>query len=285
MAEKQKDKESISPPDKDQASLASFPGIDGDLSTGLAVHSERDVFFQISKPKTVHWSIAWSDLMMTMFILFMVMYAYQAAHREFKFGEGEEVKTPVSHVDYDGSVARRETVGTPAIDKTMLSEMFDEEGQTIQVESLEDVTDVDLVPDKTIRIVLSSDLLFDTGKADLKPRAVESLREIARKIKLRQADEMINVVGHTDNVPISSERFATNWELSAIRACAVARFLIENERIPTRRFYITGHAYNPPLRPNNNIKNRAVNRRVEIILTKKRPSGQPGIWENIPDEE
>jgi chemotaxis protein MotB len=55
--------------------------------------------------------------------------------------------------------------------------------------------------------------------------------------------------------------------------------LIENEKIPTRRFYITGHAYNQPLRPNNTIKNRAVNRRVEIILTKERPSGQTGSWE------
>jgi flagellar motor protein MotB len=265
--------------DKDNTGLESAAGFDSEFSSGLTVHSERDVFFQIQKPKTVHWSIAWSDLMMTMFILLLVMYAYQAAHREFKFGAGEEIKTPVSDVGDDGVVAQRETLGTPAINKSMLSEMFDEKGQTVRVESLEDVTGIDLVSDRAVRIVLSSDLLFDTGKADLKARAVDSLSEIAKKIKRREPDELINVVGHTDNIPISSDRFATNWELSATRASVVARYLIENENIPTRRFYITGHAYNQPLRPNNNIKNRAVNRRVEIILTKERPSGQTGVWE------
>ena len=265
--------------DKDTTGLESAAGFESEFSSGLTVHGERDIFFQIQKPKTIHWSIAWSDLMMTMFILFLVMYAYQAAHREFKFGAGEEIKTPVSDVGDDGVVAQRETLGTPAINKSMLSEMFDEKGQTVRVESLEDVTGIDLVSDRAVRIVLSSDLLFDTGKADLKARAVDSLSEIAKKIKRREPDELINVVGHTDNIPISSDRFATNWELSATRASVVARYLIENENIPTRRFYITGHAYNQPLRPNNNIKNRAVNRRVEIILTKERPSGQTGIWE------
>jgi chemotaxis protein MotB len=265
--------------DKDKAGLESASGFTSEFSNGLTVHSEQDIFFQIQKPKTVHWSIAWSDLMMTMFILFLVMYAYQAAHREFKFGAGEEIKTPVSDVGDDGVVAQREILGTPAIDKTMLSEMFDEKGQTIKVDSFEDVSEIDLVPDRAVRIILSSDLLFDTGRADLKTRAVASLSEIAKKIRLREPDELINVVGHTDNIPISSDRFATNWELSATRASVVARYLIENENIPTRRFYITGHAYNQPLRPNNNIKNRAVNRRVAIILTKERPSGQTGVWE------
>ena len=104
----------------------------------------------------------------------------------------------------------------------------------------------------------------------MKSQAESSLREVATAI--RKTDDMINVVGHTDDVPIHSEQFATNWELSAIRACTVTRFLIEQMGIPAERFFVSGYSYFQPLRPNADLKSRAENRRVEIILTKKKPA-------------
>jgi chemotaxis protein MotB len=145
--------------------------------------------------------------------------------------------------------------------------------ETFRLESLKALNRVKLTDDQAVRIILPADLLFDTGKADLKPQALDSLREVAAAIS--DTDDMINVVGHTDNMPMHSEQFATNWELSAVRACRVARFLIERMKIPADRFYVSGYSYFQPVKPNDSPEDRRLNRRVEIILTKKRPRVEP----------
>ena len=78
---------------------------------------------------------------------------------------------------------------------------------------------------------------------------------------------MINIVGHTDNIPMHSERYATNWELSVARASRVARFLIEELGMNPNQFVVSGYASHRPLQPNTDTRNRAANRRVEIIAT------------------
>ena len=132
---------------------------------------------------------------------------------------------------------------------------------------------MDLVKDKAVRIILTGDVLFDSGKADLKPEAVESLRKIAGI--LRETPYAINVVGHTDDVPISTEEFPSNWELSTMRACVTARFLMDEVAIPPSQVYVSGHAEYQPVRYDTDPESRAANRRVEIIITKERPYGTP----------
>ena len=101
----------------------------------------------------------------------------------------------------------------------------------LKAEDLENIASIDLVKDKTIRIVLTGDVFFDTGKADLKTESLEALKKVAGI--LRDTPHMIGIVGHTDDVPIHTQRFPTNWELSTTRACVTARFLIE-EIYPVR---------------------------------------------------
>lgn len=233
----------------------SHHGFSDERQNGLSVHAAQDIFFHIRKPEKVHWSIAWSDLMMTMFILFLVLYIYHSAKRDFIFGEGEAI-APTPEI-------------TETVPDTIEKQNQDRTGETIKITSHTAVSEVDLVKDQAVRIVLPADLLFDVGRADLKAEAVNSLIDVAELIK--KTPYMVNVVGHTDNVPIHSEKFTTNWELSAIRACVVARFLIEEMKIPTYRFYVTGHSYNQPLKANDSVKHRTENRRVEIIITKEIP--------------
>ena len=230
-------------------------GFSDELPKGLSVHAAQDIFFHIRKPEKVHWSIAWSDLMMTMFILFLVLYIYHSAKRDFIFGEGKAI-APAPEI-------------TETVPDAIETQNQDRVEDTVEITSRTAVSDVDLVPDKAVRIILPADLLFDIGKADLKSKAIKSLIDVAELIK--KTPYMVNVVGHTDNIPIHSEKFTTNWELSSIRACVVARFLIEEMKIPTYRFYVTGHSYNQPLKPNDSVKHRAENRRVEIIITKEIP--------------
>ena len=263
------------PPKESSSAVPELPeGGSGHLDLG----DKEDILFGNRMPKTMHWSIPWSDLMMTMFIMFAVMYIYHSSPRDVLSTKGKD-----STIGARMEPGTDSTIGKP-VDfagslKESISNIYEMSKETVRANDLEDFASVALVPDKAVRIILTGDLLFDTGKADLKPEAKRSLERIAGIV--RRAPYLVNVVGHTDNVPIHSERFPTNWELSAIRACEVARFLIEEMGIPGKRFYISGHAYHQPVFPENSPRKRAANRRVEIIITKERPYGRPGIGENV----
>lgn len=119
-------------------------------------------------------------------------------------------------------------------------------------------------------------LLFASGSAELTPRA----REIIKKVGAALADlpNYIRVEGHTDNLPINTSQFPSNWELSVLRASNVVHVLQEEAGIPAQRLSIIGYGEYRPLVPNENAQNRAMNRRVDIVILKKKydyfePSG------------
>ena len=138
---------------------------------------------------------------------------------------------------------------------------------------------LDLVPDKTMRIILTGDLLFSLGSSDLSPPAKNSLYTLASVLK--NTPYMINVVGHTDNIPMASGRFQSNWELSVARASGVARFLIDEIDMDPAQFVVSGYASYRPVVPNTSADNRAKNRRVEIIISKRLPKPQPATPLNL----
>lgn len=328
-----------------------------------SVFSVDDTTFFSSMPRPSHWSVSWSDLMMTMFILFVAMYAYQAANREFLVNEeptvvggdttealeitdeqratlpispigpglplttaGEVRKVvPVLPEDVETATeprsdaariaqekirkeaeaelariraereaqkkSRAEAEKTappageaqpnpatpPAEDK--MQEMYTLSQKNLENYDMEKFAAIDLVPDKTVRIVLTGDLFFETGTADLSEQARESLKKITEVI--RKTPYIINIVGHTDNIPMRSEKYSTNWELSVARASRVARFLIEEMGMNPNQFVVSGYASYRPLQPNTDTRGRAANRRVEIIISKKLPPAAPATPENL----
>jgi len=215
--------------------------------------------------RPTHWSVVWSDLMMTMFILFSVLYVYQLSQREFLQPESIGGVEPASVLGQAPEGDLSTTAGP-------LAQVYDIGRRVITETDLGDFADISLAPDKTVRIVLTGDVLFDSDDAELKPAARSKLRKIAELLRLNPY--VINVVGHTDNVPVHSPRFPSNWELSVLRATAVTRFLIHEGGVPAERFYVTGHGYFQPVAPNDSIANRAKNRRVEIIVTRDMPGAR-----------
>jgi chemotaxis protein MotB len=145
--------------------------------------------------------------------------------------------------------------------------------------NLEKFASIDLVPDNTMRIILTGDLLFATGLTELSGEAVQSLRKLTSIMK--NTPYMINVVGHTDDVPIHAGRFSSNWELSVARASAVARFLINDMGMDPGQFVVSGYSSYRPLLPNTSTDNRAKNRRVEIIISKHLPNPVPATPNNL----
>lgn len=265
------------PLEKKAAGIEALPADFTGAYDCFSMNSEQGAFFPVSKPRRVHWSVAWSDIMMTMFILFAVLYIYQAANRDFRYGEIGKTQSETTGDNKPKSIPGKNKQTPDAHSEFKLEMMTSVEHpmEKVRLETLKDMDQIKLMEDKAVRIILPADLLFDTGRAELKSQAEKSLFEVAAVI--RETDDAINVVGHTDDVPIHSELFATNWELSAIRACTVTRFLIEKMNIPAERFYVSGYSFFQPIKPNTDLKNRAENRRVEIILSKKKPNGiEPG---------
>lgn len=113
-------------------------------------------------------------------------------------------------------------------------------------------------------IELSDNILFDSGDDELKPEGRDALTQIAHVLQTIQ-DRQFQVAGHTDNIPIRSRRFASNWDLSAARAVNVARFLIE-QGMSADRISAAGYADTQPVASNADSEGRAQNRRIEIVL-------------------
>lgn len=140
-----------------------------------------------------------------------------------------------------------------------LEEFFQESGKEGEIHI--DETDEGLV------LNISSRVFFFSGGAELRSDGIAALDAVAEIIKT--TDMPFRIAGHTDNIPIQNERFASNWELSAARASRVLRYFIEKWVIPATRLSAVGFGEHRPLVPNTTKENRAKNRRVAIIVLRK----------------
>ncbi len=117
------------------------------------------------------------------------------------------------------------------------------------------------------RLTVENAVLFEFGSANLTPGASADLRSVCDAIRNLPFD--IRVEGHTDDVPIHTARYPSNWELSMARAIRVVKFFIAEGRIAPRRLCAAGYADSRPVMPNDTPEGRARNRRVEIFLIAK----------------
>lgn len=116
-------------------------------------------------------------------------------------------------------------------------------------------------------IILRAHDLFRSGNADLSPQDFVQLDIITALVRLYS--QPVTIEAHTDDRPIRTEAFPSNWELSAARAAAVARYLELAGSVEPGRLSPTGYASHKPLVPNDSPENRRTNRRVDIILARK----------------
>lgn len=111
-------------------------------------------------------------------------------------------------------------------------------------------------------------LLFSSGSDELTPQARNVIRQVGEA--LVTLPNYIRVEGHTDNLPINTARFPSNWELSVLRASNVVHVLHEEAGVPADRLSIIGYGEYRPLVPNEDSGSRAMNRRVDIVILKQK---------------
>lgn len=116
-----------------------------------------------------------------------------------------------------------------------------------------------------VQLTMKGALLFDSGSAQLKPESLEVLDKVAVILE-RYAQGEVEIAGHTDNIPISSSRFADNEELSSARALSVFYYLIENSSLNPVELKHSGMGQRLPIADNSTEEGRSRNRRVEIRI-------------------
>ncbi len=115
-----------------------------------------------------------------------------------------------------------------------------------------------------ILIHVDSKVLFQAGAADVNPEATAVLHKIGEVLRTNKAE--VRIEGHTDNVPIHTARYPSNWELSTARAVKALRYFVEEEKMDPLRFSAVGYGDTRPIASNDTPEGRSTNRRVTLIL-------------------
>lgn len=113
-------------------------------------------------------------------------------------------------------------------------------------------------------VSLGSDVLFGAGSARLSKEGIQAMKEVTTQLA-SFPEKRFQVEGHTDNQPISTQVFPSNWELASARALTVVKTMIDSG-MPAERVSAASYAETHPVQPNDSIEGRAANRRVEIVI-------------------
>lgn len=194
------------------------------------------------------WMLPYSTFMIILVILFLVFYSFSYRNSI----EYEAALTDLASLKHDpqAQTARKEVAFAKNL-KKMIAEAGISSSAVLAISA------------QHIKLQLNTPVMFDSGSAELKTDIVPFLEKLRRE--LGGIDNLVIVEGHTDNVPIHSGRFNSNWELSTARAFGVMHFFI-NKGIPPSRLVAHGFGEFRPVSSNDTEDGKAKNRRIEITI-------------------
>lgn len=212
------------------------------------------------------WLVSYADFITLLFAFFTMMYAVSTV-------DAERLRTMakgLTMVFAEPRPQRVQDVGVTARDvqRTMssppsLARIRDVLTERLHAQFAQERIELTMER-RGLVVSIREDSSFATGSADLSTEARGIFREIARS--LAQIDNPLRIEGHTDNVPIKTSRFVSNWDLSARRATTVVEFLADEGGISPSRLSAAGYAHFRPRVPNDTEANRARNRRVDLVV-------------------
>ena len=201
------------------------------------------------------WLISYAD-MVTLVLCFFIIIVAMSEINPVKFGQvAQSIAGAMGEID-------------EAEIQISLPELHQKITKVVADKGLEDKVDVKMT-NRGVALNLRGGVLFKLGKATLRQTAKPILSEIAEEIK--KIPYNIAIEGHTDNIPISSPIFPSNWELSASRASSVVKFFID-KGVPAERLRVVGYADTRPEVPHNAedgspiLENQVKNRRVVVLF-------------------
>jgi chemotaxis protein MotB len=262
------------------------------------------------------WLVSYADFITLLFGFFVVLYAFAKADQKKQaqvsqsidsafrsLGLFSEAARRPSHPSADGpsaagkdqpalpiNIVMSENVLAPAEVQDDLERIRRELTQTLSNQVATHTVSIQMGRDGLV-ISLREAGFFASGSATPKPETLPTLRQVAASLGRTPYD--LRIEGHTDNIPIHTTEFDSNWELSTTRATRIGRLLLDQRLIPPDRLSAAGYAEFHPVAGNDTPEGRAQNRRVDLVVLPRNKisfaapaSSQPtGAWRKITDEQ
>ncbi len=224
------------------------------------------------------WLVPYADILTLLLALFIVLFASSSVDQEKLermsqvFGQifdgGAGVLDNPSIPDHPDAISGEITEQTVKYlrDQEELQQIQGRIDEFIAINELEEQFETSRTEEGGVLIRIRDSVLFDPGKADVKPEYAAIAQELSKILQLDTPRSII-VTGHTDNVPHYSAEFKSNWELSVMRAVNFLKNVIDsNPELDSEQFSIRGFGEFKPIANNDTVDGRAQNRRVEVLI-------------------
>lgn len=236
------------------------------------------------------WLIPYSDMLTLLLALFIVMFAmskidqekFQKVSSEFNtilsggsgiMEGGNGGGSPLEGSDGSSESGGEANLSNASIEENKMQDIKQLIDNEIKKNGYSDSVDVE-VNEGGLEISMQDVILFNSAEASVLSEGYPLLMEISSMLK--DLDNDVRIIGHTDNLPINNEAFRSNWDLSAMRAINVMNFMVDSGGMDSRKVSIQAYADQRPRFDNSTAEGRAKNRRVEIIIVRKYTNNEQG---------
>jgi chemotaxis protein MotB len=221
------------------------------------------------------WLISYADFVTLLFAFFVVMYSISSINEGKYKTFSESLSNAFSQQAVPVAPNPQEQMLRTLVDKRDARALEQQRKIQAQMKAVNDSLQRVMGPliaqgmvgvhqtKRGVVVDISASTLFREGEEKLQPGAQETLRQVA--LVLKRENQSVEVEGHTDDVPIKTAQFPSNWELSSGRASSVVRMLM-SYGVPEQRLVAVGMAANQPVEPNDTPEHRAKNRRVSVTI-------------------
>lgn len=234
------------------------------------------------------WLVSYADFITLLFATFVVLYALSqldlAKFKDFRSalqkafsssstilkGDPSILNNKSENVIDSGGQQDNQNIIPPILDQPYAKKEesdFQDAMNRMEGKNLNETKGIKAeITERGLVIKLLGNIVFESSTSTLKKDSYKTLEEIGTLIKTKFSNHLIRIEGHTDNLPMSSSIYPSNWELSSARASVIVRYMISKFIIPENRFSVLGYADSRPIASNNTEEGRKENRRVEIVI-------------------
>lgn len=270
---------------------------------------------RVPRSRVTHerWLVSYADFITLLFAFFVVLFATAKADQKKQMAMADAIdaafkslgifpdtsRKPARNLNSPGgiepaampmNIVMGEDVLSPAKVKGDLENLRRDLEQRLSNQVAQHTVSIQMGRDGLV-ISLREAGFFDSGSAAPRPETLPTLRQIAASLSRTPYD--LRVEGHTDNVPIHTASFDSNWELSSARATRIARLFLDLRAIPADRLSAAGYAEFHPVASNATSEGRAANRRVDLVVLPRArinfsipaPAEKNGQWRRITDDD
>lgn len=213
----------------------------------------------------MRWLLTYADMITLMLALFIILFAMSTISKSKVQAFAKSISAGFDNVwsvnqPPDGGTNGQQMFNSSSSVPTVLRELQ----KYVDHNHLQSQMQVHMDHRGLVITLLSDKSYYDEGSADLRPQTMRILDEV--DLFLKQNDNLIRVEGNTDNVPIDTAQYPSNWELSTERAVNVVRYLVERDKLNPTRISAAGYGEFRPRTDNSTPQARQSNRRVDIVL-------------------